>query len=60
VPVAQHRPHKWKRLYDGLYPLHTGKVGGWLYKGLTALSGLALAALGVFGLWSFLIKPRRR
>jgi uncharacterized iron-regulated membrane protein len=57
---VQSPPPKWMRLYNGLYPLHTGKVGGWLYKGLTALSGLALAALGVFGLWSFLIKPRRR
>jgi uncharacterized iron-regulated membrane protein len=51
---------KWMRLYNGLYPLHTAKVGGWAYRALTALSGLALAGLGVLGLWSFLIKPRRK
>jgi uncharacterized iron-regulated membrane protein len=48
------------RLYNGLYPLHTGKVGGWAYKALTALSGLAMAGLGLIGLWSFVIKPRGR
>jgi uncharacterized iron-regulated membrane protein len=51
---------KFMRLYNGLYPLHTAKVGGWAMKALTALSGLALALLGAYGLWSFLIKPRRR
>jgi len=51
---------RWMRLYNGLYPLHTARVGGWAYKAVAALSGLALAGLGVLGLWSFLIKPRRR
>jgi len=48
-----------KRLNDALLPIHAAQVGGRLYDALTALSGLALAGLGVLGLWSFLIKPRR-
>ena len=49
-----------ERAVNAIYPLHAGAVGGWLYEGLTVLSGLALAALGLVGTWSFLIKPRRR
>lgn len=41
-------------------PLHAAAVGGRLYDVVAFLSGLTLAALGVLGLWSFLIKPRRR
>jgi uncharacterized iron-regulated membrane protein len=48
------------RLYNGLYPLHAARIGGRAYDVLTALAGLAMAALGAFGLFSFLIKPRRR
>ena len=48
------------RLYNGLYPLHTAKVGGRAYDALTVLAGLAMVGLGVLGLWSFLIKPRGR
>lgn len=48
------------RLNDALYPIHTAAVGGRLYDAVTFLTGLALAALGGFGLWSFLLKPRRR
>jgi uncharacterized iron-regulated membrane protein len=48
------------RLNDALYPIHAAAVGGRLYDLLAALTGLALAALGGFGLWSFVIKPRRR
>lgn len=40
--------------------LHAAAVGGRAYDALAVLSGLTLAALGVLGLWSFLIKPRRR
>ncbi len=49
-----------QRLYNTLYPLHAAAVGGRLYDALIALTGLALASLGGFGLWSFLITPRRR
>jgi uncharacterized iron-regulated membrane protein len=49
-----------KRLNDALLPIHAAQVGGRLYDLVTAFSGLALAGLGGLGLWSFLIKPRRR
>lgn len=48
------------RLQNALYPIHAASVGGWLYDLVVALSGLALAALGGVGTWSFLVKPRRR
>lgn len=48
------------QLENGLYPVHAAKVGGRLYDAVAFLSGLALATLGVFGLWSFIIKPRKR
>lgn len=48
------------RATNALYPIHAASIGGWPYRILTALSGLALAALGGIGTWSFLIKPRRR
>ncbi len=48
------------RLNDSLYPVHAASVGGIAYRLFTAASGLALAALGVFGLWSFLVKPRKK
>jgi len=49
-----------ERAIHAIYPLHAGSVGGWLYEWVTVLSGLALAALGFVGAWSFLIKPRRK
>lgn len=49
-----------ERLIHALYPIHAGAVGGWLYEWVTVLSGLALAALGAVGTWSFLVKPRRK
>lgn len=48
------------RAYNAFYPLHASSVGGWLYDAVTALSGVAMAALGVIGAWAFLGKPRRR
>ncbi|MFN3522108.1 MAG: PepSY-associated TM helix domain-containing protein [Phenylobacterium sp.] len=48
------------RIYNGLYPVHSAAVGGRAYDAVIAATGLALASLGGFGLWSFLIKPRRR
>lgn len=52
--------HPGLRATNAIYPLHAGAVGGWLYKWVTVLSGVALAALGGVGTWSFLVKPRRR
>ena len=49
-----------ERAVHAIYPVHAGAVGGWLYEWVTVLSGLALAALGAVGTWSFLIKPRRQ
>lgn len=56
-----------ERAVHAIYPLHAGSVGGWVYEGVTVLSGLALAALGGVGLWAFLghrlgraARPRRR
>lgn len=48
------------RLNNALYPVHVAAVGGRIVDGITALSGLALAAMGALGLWAFVIKPRRR
>jgi len=42
------------KLYRLLYPLHVASPGGRPYDVLAFLTGLALAALGLFGLWSFL------
>ncbi|MFA4940751.1 PepSY-associated TM helix domain-containing protein [Brevundimonas sp.] len=35
------------------YPIHSGKIGGWIWSGAVTLSGLALVVLGGFGLYSF-------
>jgi len=51
---------KGRRYYAALYPIHTATAGGLVYRLFALLSGLAMAALGVIGLWAFLIKPRRR
>jgi uncharacterized iron-regulated membrane protein len=48
------------RVYNLFFPLHTVEVGGRPYQALALLSGLAMAGLGGFGLWSFLLKPRGR
>ena len=48
------------RATHALYPIHAASVGGWPWRIVTALSGLALAVLGGIGTWSFLIKPRRK
>ena len=48
---------RWQDLDTGsgavavIYPLHTGVLGGVLHEVLTALLGLALAGLGVSGVW---------
>ena len=38
---------------EKLYPLHAAKVGGLAWKLAITLSGLALAMLGTFAVWSF-------
>lgn len=37
------------RTYNGLWPLHAGRVGGPLWQGMIVLSGLSLAALSLYG-----------
>jgi len=48
------------RATNALYPVHAASIGGWPWRIVTALSGLALAVLGGVGTWSFLVKPRRK
>jgi uncharacterized iron-regulated membrane protein len=48
------------RLSQAFYPVHAATVGGWPYRLVSAVSGLALVALGGLGTWSFLVKPRRK
>ncbi|MDO8378485.1 PepSY domain-containing protein [Phenylobacterium sp.] len=47
------------RLQNVVFPIHAGSVGGRLYDLVVFLGGLALAALGGLGLWSFLVQQRR-
>ncbi len=37
------------RFYNGLWPIHAAKVGGWAWKVMILLSGLSLAALSLYG-----------
>jgi uncharacterized iron-regulated membrane protein len=37
-------------LYDAIYPLHTGEIGGLLGRSLLAMLGLTLLVMGVFGI----------
>jgi uncharacterized iron-regulated membrane protein len=47
--------------FNMAYPLHAAKVGGLAYRLPIATSGLALAMLGTFAVWSFWFRrPRRR
>jgi len=51
------------KAYNTLYPLHAAKVGGLGYRLVMTLSGLGLAMLGSFAVWSFWFrrpKPARR
>ncbi len=51
------------RAYNSVYPLHAAKVGGWLWKLVVASTGLVLAMLGSFAVWTFWFKrpkPRAR
>jgi uncharacterized iron-regulated membrane protein len=51
-----------ERAYNGVYPLHTGKLESLTYKILLTISGLLVALLSTLGLTSFLqgkLPPRR-
>jgi len=56
------RADRWNELDAGaransiMYPLHTGELGGLALETLNALLGLALAALGITGLWLWWLK----
>lgn len=41
------------QLFNKVYPLHAGKVGGLAWRIMITLSGLALTVLGSFAVWSF-------
>lgn len=49
--------HRWDELdpgaraYSVIYPLHTGELGGVLLEAVTFIVGLALAMLGITGIW---------
>lgn len=47
-----------ERLFYLAYPLHAGMTGGWAMKLLQTFVGLALAGLGVLGVWGFLKRRR--
>lgn len=50
------------RLYNGLWPVHAAKVGGWPWKAMILLSGLSLGALSLYGGEAYrrrLFAPRR-
>lgn len=46
--------------YNMLYPLHAAKVGGLAFRLVMTLSGLALAMLGSFTVWTFWFRHPRR
>lgn len=43
---------------EKLYPIHSAKVGGWLWKLVMSASGVALAMLGTLAMWSFWARRR--
>jgi YD repeat-containing protein len=45
---------------EKLYPVHTAKVGGLIWKLLMTMSGLALTVLGSLTTWSFWIRKAKR
>lgn len=48
------------RAFEASFPLHEASVGGLAYRLVSAAAGVALAMLGGFGLWAFLIRQLRR
>lgn len=49
-----------ERTLHALYPLHAGKTPSGVYKLLTFLGGIALAALALSGVWAYVRQLRRR
>jgi uncharacterized iron-regulated membrane protein len=41
------------RGFNTFYPLHAAKIGGLAYRLVMTLSGLAMAMLGSFAVWTF-------
>lgn len=62
-PVAMRDPARSSapaRFYALLYPLHAARVGGLGYRIVMTMSGLALAMLGTFAIWTFwFCRPKR-
>lgn len=48
------------QVYNAAYPLHAAKVGGLSYRLLMTISGLAMALLGSFAVWSFWFRGGRK
>ncbi|MDL5054799.1 PepSY-associated TM helix domain-containing protein [Oscillatoria laete-virens NRMC-F 0139] len=46
--------------YFTFYPLHTGEAGGFIMRLLMTLSGLGMAFLGSFAVWTFWFRPIKR
>jgi uncharacterized iron-regulated membrane protein len=44
--------------FNAVYPLHAAKVGGLPYRLLISASGLVLALMGSFSVWTFWLRPR--
>lgn len=58
--------HRWNEMDPGaratavIYPLHTGVLGGAVLEGVVAVSGLALAGMGITGVWLWWKRRRPR
>ena len=42
--------------FNMAFPIHASKVGGWAWRILLTISGLAMTMLGSFAVWSFWFK----
>ena len=47
-------------IYEKLYPIHSGKVGGLAWKLLMTLSGVGLTLLGALASWSFWFRKAKK
>jgi uncharacterized iron-regulated membrane protein len=48
------------QVYNALYPLHAGRVGGVTWKLLLTAAALAMTQLGSLAVWSFWFRRPRR
>ena len=48
------------KAFNLAYPLHAAKVGGWAYKVLQTITGLALTLLGSLAVWSFWFRGKQK